>query len=569
MLQCRALVVALFASLTVCTVAWADVPEAVSIDLEMIAVPSGGQMFQISAMAVSDTVTRGALEVHLKGDFVMKEEVLRPVTLIPQRPTKITLPFRPAGGGDLGIVAVRLLDHSTGDPLVVRVFHVGGTPESGHVLTDEEVEDVISHRNAQHLRTSASERADRLIRELRGSGRRAVPIEGRDLTVEDEEWNQAVQVSDASAAEKLETGPPRPRNVQVQTCGVFDTVTSNNYVYTLAGTLDYIDEYLGGGEYTTGYGGHAVEVTTLVEYTDGCGGTQVRSKTYGPVSTSTGIFTINNFKSIIAAPNNPATRLKVTFVAAGQASWNWDLIPGEQMLFNQADFPVEWLSTGPMLRALFTSSNSTASYYFRWNEGARRAERQLNNESFRPTLRAGYDPNEDFLGAHVGVVPGLVGFGPTGKWVSRWVSSHEFGHLFNLYLSGPLPGGAHQTCVANDDLELALSEGFADWHASKWDSQGRSAYFPNCTNSDCPPCNTSGYAIEGNVQAFLWDVFDSVNHANDQGVDTVWKPLSRLWDYDGYIDLDHFIHDWTVRGLWGLDLPAIQALRPVCKVVNP
>jgi len=153
------------------------------------------------------------------------------------------------------------------------------------------------------------------------------------------------------------------------------------------------------------------------------------------------------------------------------------------------------------------------------------------------------------------------------------IVAHEFGHFFQFKLQNNQLGGGqpHFVCQVIN-LGPAFIEGFADWHGSFWETDGRDVYMP-CVGGECySACGTAGYGVELNVAAFFWDLFHFVNEPTfDQNLDTVSFPLSLLfnWASRDYTNFEDFYTDWRTRGVWGANEPVTGQLRNVNRVANP
>ncbi len=139
--------------------------------------------------------------------------------------------------------------------------------------------------------------------------------------------------------------------------------------------------------------------------------------------------------------------------------------------------------------------------------------------------------------------------------------AHEFGHFFQYQLQGgSLAGGGQHYYCGNSGDATAFVEGFADWHGAWWETDGRDYIVP-CESGECYTACPAGWRLEGNVQAFFWDLFDSVNSPTyDASIDTVIYPLTFLLNWGSYSSFPAFYDNFQSRGLFNTAVPGVRTV---------
>lgn len=550
----RRLLVCAWIALGFSFIVTADVAVPIRIDGEIIDLPRGGQVLLISATATDSR--SGTIEVRVEGDYLDPDSVVRAVTPAPGKPAQVRLPIQINAAGEIAHVIVRFVGDLPDEPVAVRVFQVGGVAERARLLGDAEAERVLAARGERETMARSERLTEREVRAILARGDHPVPIAGDPvaLSTEDRAWNAAV----------ARLAPPVNRNRRSRTnaCEIYDVLSPYNTVYSpFQGQMTYDDLYRN-GRFSPARNAHTVDIVTRAEYTDGCGNYQIRNTWYTVGTTSAGWFTVNNFATSIPQPENPVIRFKVTFHRTGTYLSPTSMSLGSIVLTNPADFPVQFLSgSGPFLHPYFSTSATSLGHWFRWNDEAVILEQNWSYEGVYTTFRSAFDAAYGGLGCKCATSPGLIQYGPQTAWSSRWLEAHEFGHILDLQLSNAAVGGtSHNMCTRLADTYTAFHEGFADWHASWWESEGRSVYV-TCNGGECQPCGT-GYRVENNVMAFFWDVFDYPTAG--EPADMLQKPLSAVRSFAygrSYADFLDFYNDWTNRGIWGAEQSVADQLR--------
>jgi hypothetical protein len=312
-----------------------------------------------------------------------------------------------------------------------------------------------------------------------------------------------------------------------------------------------------------------VAVTTQVRYQSPCGDVYFATQRYNGTISSNGFFDLPVTSSVSPGGSEPvlsffATAPEVGFVSCGLSFCYLALV--EQSL-SSSQFSGIWEGGNRRIFPIFTAVNSPYPFFFRWNEEVKSLQAAWAAASFGSSytsFKASYFSSANPPVYFWPVGSGYVIFDSANRWSSKWVMAHEFGHQFEYTLQGNqlAGGGGHSICEAVSDA-VGFIEGFADWHASYWETEARSLYFA-CTNGECYSTCLVGYRREGNVMAFFWDLFDTTNHtAYDAGLDPVFFALSLLKSWTNYGSFPAFYNNYTTRGLWGGQASAVNTLRSV------
>ncbi len=365
--------------------------------------------------------------------------------------------------------------------------------------------------------------------------------------------------------------PPEP-------CGKFH-ISDLNYSFPVSGFVSYYNLYQQGIERIGE--GYAVGVDTQVLWENYCDYYQYRTTRF--TGTTTGdpnaTFTINVTSYTGPGGPNPAVTFVTTAPDAGSRAAGTASITLVTQEVGPAYYFGGWNGGTYMMYPLFDTNSTANAFLFNWNEEIKSLQKRWSDSGFGASFtpfKAGYDPTfQDANAAFIPTSPGLVEFNDSGRWVFKWLMAHEFGHFFQYELQGGslAGGGTHSYCISSGDV-TSFSEGFADWHASWWEPDGRDYLVP-CLSFPDVECYTTcapGYRLEGNVQAFFWDLFDTENDptagsGRDAGRDTVTYSLGLLHNWTNYFTFNAFYDDFNSRGLW--TNPATPALKEVNNVNVP
>jgi hypothetical protein len=520
---------------------------------------------ELTVTSHTHALRRAQLDIR-EVDDLLKIDVSRyPLFLPKDVPVTLALPFIVGGQSPYGSLRVAILDAKE-TSFAVQVLHFERTGEDTvrQVTATEFSEIVVSHMRA--ARTAAIERrALELFNRVLSEGR--TPARSDEDTEFARAWNRLLE-------EHGMLSEPEDGSISgMSDCGPY-VISPNNYVYPLVVRLIYEDLY----EYyrvRVVESGYLVNVYTTVELVDGCGNVAYSSRSRSGETVYGGDARFDNFLTSVPPGSNPLDGLEaktpdvgVRVSGTSEITLYWQYLPPSEHSFY-------WAGTEAWVEPTFRSANSPYPFFFRYNEEARSLQRRWSGSisSAFTDFRAGYDASYVYPVAYERVAPGLVVFRDDGRWITRWVMAHEFGHHLQFRLQGNVSsyGGIHDVCWTLVDLRQSLGEGFANWHASQWETQGVNPSIP-CLGGECySTCADPGYAIEGNVYAFLWDIFDYTNDAtHDQGIDSVFRSLSFIanWDKD-YVSFLHFYNDFLDRGLWGDEATVTDQLRVVNRVHIP
>lgn len=555
---------------------FASPPEVLSMHGRLLRCHGGGQCFQVTVTALADHLTRGTMEVASSGDAANVAGGAIDVKLNTDEPKRFVFDVAPSTG-DLGEITFRYGPEENA-PIAAGSIYVAYNFGS---LTEIPAADYRSRLAKKLERTRIAEAeasAVRLAAEAAAGGKQPVPIDGASLNIEEEAWNRA-----AAKYARRNGG-----NVRAETCGVF-APSSNNYTYPLYGYIAYESGYNGQIIYLR-QPGYPVSVETRVEYTDGCGSYQYQTQSQSAITGANGSFIMQSVTSFDPPTSIPVTGVQVSAPDVGVMTV-LQLTPPQRYLVNYGG-TTETLRPGPesyswngyngTVYPVIRTSNSVYPFFFPWNDEIKRIRTQWANSGFSYRFNAGYDVNAVSNSEHTadaqfvetnlnGVDDALVVFGDISKWSSRWVMAHELGHELQFRLQGgnTLGSGVEHTICALLPAQNAFQEGFADWHASFWETEGRPY---NCTVGECGPACSYGYRHQGNVHAFFWDMFDWANDSSrDYSLDNVQYPLSTLhnWRSTGYSGFEDFFNDFTNRGIWGANQYTMEQLRRINMLVYP
>jgi len=566
-----AALISAFLTLLFSQMLFASVPVPIALDAQILDSPRGGQRLTIRVSSISLPVDDGVVQVTIAGDFLDAAAVTKRVSLKTGETAVVRMPIETNPTGELSNVVIRVLRAGQTTPIVVQELFVTGVAEHARIIQPDEAQQILASRAAQDAEARAKAVADQEVRTLLARGDRPVMNRGEPakLSAIERAWNDAVQ----RLAPRSETSSRlRPD------CAVFNQLSPRNYDWgTLSGTMRYDDQiqypYV---QISPRAAGHTVTLQVPIEFTDGCGNYQLQSTTYSANTYGGGSFTFpQDVISFNAPPNNPGTSFTVTFLKTGTLiTYPYlDMADGTLTLTDPSQFPIEY----GMLHAKFTSANSPNSFWFRWNDEAMDLESQWASwpTYMYLTFRSAYDPGytASVPGCHCQYSPGIATFGPNSSWDSRWVEAHEMGHEWDLQRSNAAIGGGPHTVCGQTDSYTAFHEGFADWHASKFETEGRDSYVQVDQYGELLPCPYglgAGYSREGNVAAYLWDVFDSVNSSTyDNGIDTISLPLTALGTWGAYSDFPAFYNAWTNGGVFGSYQSVADSLRAPNQVDVP
>ena len=565
--NCRPVLISAFLTLLFSLTTTASVPVAVEVDARIVDLPRGGQTLTIRVTSVSLPVDRGLVQVGIAGDYLDSAAVTKQISLKAGETEIVRLPIETNSAGELSSVAVRVLRDNDTTPIVVQELYVTGVAERARLIRPDEAQQIVAARGAQQAETRAKAMAEEEVRSVLARGGRPVMNQGdrAKLSIVERAWNDAVQ----------RLAPRNESRQRVRSdCGVFNQLSPRNHDWgQFSGSLWYQEQ--NGQVIQPRAAGQSVGLQAPVEFTDGCGNYQLLSTTYWANTYGNGIFTFpQNVISYNQPPDNPGTGVTVIFHKTGTLVSSNDMSEGVITLTNPADFPMIYGTLQPK----FTEGNSGSfRYWFRWNDEAMVLEQQWASRYMYLTFRSAYDPyyTSSLAGCHCQYSPGLVTFGPGSFWNPAWVQAHEMGHEWDLQRSNTAIGGAaaHNICSPASDPYTAFHEGFADWFGSNFETEGRAQYFQVDPYGELLPCPSGaqpGYSREGNVTAYLWDVFDDVNSAPyDNGLDTMSLSLNQLGNWAAYSDFPAYYNAWTNNGVFGSYQSVADALRTPNQVTGP
>lgn len=549
-------VVLLFA--VVAPLAFATLPTPVSVEAELTA----DGALQLRVTAHTDRLRAATLLVRSGGAVASF-----PLTLPPGTPVPVTL------ADATGEVIVRLVGHQ-GDPIFADTFHVERAGRAARLVPHEE-------RRAAGAAAKKAEATSELERRMRRIIAQQLARGGRPaLNTLDDPDDPAVQLWNA-LVEQMRKEKKRS-DVTIALAPGEDCPpwipSSYNYFYPVRGTFGYYDTFqeVWRRPFETGF---RVRIATLVEYEDQCGEYMLRRRYYYADSGQNGSFYFSSVQTI-DAPNtiNPVDEFAVTAPDVGLRNGSTMTTIAQTLPPSQHNY--YWSSAGEaVIDPFFTESFGNRPSFFRWNEQIKRLKRYWQGEGFSSyytPFRAAWESIGNGAYFHQ-TSPGMVVFGDSRRWSPKFLMAHEFGHQLHYRLQGDAPiwtnGDVHSMCQVND-AATAFAEGFANWAGVYMEWEGAFSFGIDCYQGECQvPC-TNGYRKEGNVMAYLWDIFDASNHATkDNGIDHVWFRTTILRDHwrwgANYSSFPDWWTDFRNKNAWGIYEFDTENLKPVNKVHVP
>lgn len=475
-----------------------------------------------------------------------------------------------AGRDAFGTVEVRVLA-ADGEVVAFESFGVGFSDHRDLILLPVgAVEHRVAELLAERAVVDARARARGLVASVLASGGRPVPASrvgtSSDPTVAPRADSQ--QAWDAEASDFDPSGESLLIPPEDDPCWPF--IQSGNSSYQVRGQLAYRDDFDGTTRFAAA--GYPVVVETQMRYQNACGSVMFRTHQYSTTTASNGWFSVQVSSHVAPGGPEPVVAFRATTPEAGTRSCgltNCNFTPLRQSL-TASQLGGVWEPTGRRIQPVFTAANSSHPFYFRWNDEIKSLRSRWAAAGFGSgamAFRATYVPTANPPLHFSTLGDGIVVFDSANRWVVKWLMAHELGHHFQYTIQGNnlAGGGPHTICQAVSDA-VGFVEGFADWHASWWEIEGRSLFFP-CSGQECWSDCVPGYRREGNVMAFFWDLFDGANHAtHDSGLDSVTLSLTLLTNWTGYSSFPAFYNDYSQRGLWGSKAVAVDTLRTVNRV---
>ena len=568
--------------------AFSNTPPVVTIDAAL----KGGSELLITTTSHMDKIAAVTLQVTSAGELFTIDAPPIPLQLPLEVPVTASVPIHLKATGRFGTAVVRLTSASLGTVQVVEFGFVntnGVTRRVGHAEYAATLNRVLDDRDA----AAADARAAVLIGSVLARGKMPAPTGGElssapgrpvESSNFEKAWNRLVAQFYATKTGKSGLHPsttslhPRP-NLD---CGPYVESPANRD-YPVQGYISYDNDHF---DQLPGIGidrllqepGYQGFVTTNVAFENDCF-VQYRIRAFDYTTSWSGSFNVTVRTIDDPSYSDPILYVSTTAPDAGERSCagSCTTINTVQQLLYPPNDRFQYAGGTIQLRPYYKFDAAPFRYFFHWNDEIKSLKRNWNNNGFYPSFVAGHDASVPAPGPgayfYAASGMGIIAFADTQEWSHLWLIAHECGHFFQFELQGNRFGGGqdHFVCQRIDEGP-AFKEGFADWHASFWETDGRLLYMP-CDGDECySNCGLGGYTVELNVAAFFWDVFDYTNHPTfDQNVDTVSYPLRLLfyWASRDYTSFHDFYTDFRNQGAWGSSEPVTAALRTVNRVNVP
>ena len=563
--------------------AFSTTPPVVTLDAEL----SGRDELLITVTSHMERISAVSVEVSSAGELFMIDIAPIPLQLPLEVPVTVRAPVHLTPNGRFGTAIVRVVGAGLGTLKVVEFTFTrtdGGPQRVSHTQYAAAVNAILDDRDA----AAAEQRAAELIRSVLARGKRPVATGGvlpsaPGRAVENSNferaWNRLVAQLDAAKNSKAglhvsgESLHPRP----ALNCGPY-VESPDNRDYPLQGNIYYDNDHFGFHRLLQepGYQGF---VTTNVAFENDCF-VQYRIRAFDYTTSWSGSFSVT-----VRTIDDPSVRDPILYVSttapdAGERTCaeSCTTINTVQQLLYPTDDHFQYLGGTIQLAPYYNRNIAPSAYLFHWNDEIKSLQRNWSyygfGQSYTPFI-AGHDSSvgQSVTAYFYQVPPGIIAFDDSAEWPFLWVIAHECGHFFQFKLQNNQLGyGQPHNACQQIDVGPAFREGFADWHASFWETDGRFIYMP-CNGDECySNCGSGGYRVELNVAAFFWDVFDNANDPNsDQSADTVVYPLSLLFNWAGrdYTSFDDFYADFRDRGAWGSSESVTATLRTVNRINVP
>jgi hypothetical protein len=562
------------------TTVFGNTPPVVTVD-----VVRDGTDLIVSTTSHMPAIKQVSLETTASGELFTIAAPAMSLQLPLEVPVTLRVPIHLTAKGIFGTVAIRLTSSTLGTVKVIEFAFVrtNGTMRAvNHTEYAATVASILDDRDA----AAVEERAGRLIQEAVAHGKlpaattEDVPAgPGRPVPNSNFEkaWNRLVTKyytqKAATATRHVIATSLHPRSLS---CGPY-IESPDNRDFPVQGAITYDNNSIGFNRplQNPGYLGF---VTTTVAFENDCF-VQYRVRAFDYTTSWGGAFAVTVRTIDDPSYRDPILYLSTTAPDAGERRCSPTCISAintVQQLLYPPDDRFQFTSGTIQLRPHYDQNNGPSRYLFHWNDEIKTLQQDWAwsgiPSSYTPFI-AGHDSNLIQTANFYQVPPGIILFSDDHVWTIRWSVAHECGHFLQFMLQGGQLGDGQQHSVCQAiDIGPGFREGFADWHASYWETDGRILFMP-CDGGECySNCGANGYRIELNVAAFFWDVFDYTNHpAFDQNSDTVSYPLTLLlnWAARDYTSFDDFYTDFRDRGLWGASEPVTATLRGVNGVTSP
>lgn len=154
----------------------------------------------------------------------------------------------------------------------------------------------------------------------------------------------------------------------------------------------------------------------------------------------------------------------------------------QQLLYPPNDH-FQYVGGTIQLGPYYNYSSAPSRYLFHWNDEIKSLQRNWSYNgfgSYYTPFIAGHDASAGPSPAYFyQVPPGIIAFNNDGEWPYLWVIAHECDHFFQFKLqNNQLGSGQPHNVCQQIDVGPAFREGFADWHGSFWETDGRFLYMP-------------------------------------------------------------------------------------------
>jgi hypothetical protein len=562
--------------------AFSTTPPVVTIDAAL----KGPDELIITTTSHMERISVVSMEVTSAGELFTID--IAPISLkLPlEVPVTVSVPMRLTPSGGFGTAIVRIVDASLGAVKVVEFTftRTNGLPRSvSHTEYAAAVNAILDDRDA----AVAEQRAAELIRSVLARGKRPVATGGvlpsaPGRAVENSNferaWNRLVaQLGVANGKSGLQVSGkslhPRP----AVGCGPY-VESPDNRDYPVQGNIYYANENFFPYPQKRplqepGYQGF---VTTYVAFENDCF-VQYRIRAFDYTTSWGGSFSVT-----VRTIDDPSVRDPILYISTTAPDAGERLCPDTctgintvQQLLYPPDDHFQYVGGAIQLAPYYNTNIAPSRYLFHWNDEIKSLQRNWSYNgfgSYYTPFIAGHDSNaaDAYFFA---TPPGIIAIGDGAKWNSLWLIAHECGHFFQFKLQGNRLGYGQPHFVCQQiGVGPAFREGFADWHGSFWETDGRNVFVP-CNGGECySNCGSGGYSVELNVAAFFWDVFDYTNDpAFDLNADTVGYPFGLLFYWAGrdYTSFDDFYTDFRNRGAWGSSESVTATLRTVNRVDVP
>ena len=548
------------AGLLAATATASTIPPLVVTGILEGATQTGGTLI-VSVEATQRSFSTLRVDLSALGGELKTPAALPAFGLYPGVPVRLSIPITLAASKspeETGSLVVRVLSPS-GSPITTRIFHFIGRPGFPVAeLSPADFEAILAKHAADNATVDANKVTARLVEATLARNKRPVPSTFGSAAGEASSSVAAASPSQAAWDRASTSLGPSPQSPPDQ-CGQLHQ-DADNYAIPVAGQAFYYDPH----EQSTTHlaGGYTVAVDTQVLWSNLCDD-QYRTTRYFGTTDDNGGYSMTVTSSVAPGTGNPLVSFLAEAPDAGVRSGNAGMIPITQSLLPGYHHG-GWEGTTWRMFPLFDPANSFYTFLFRWNNEIKSLQSRWAESgfgSYYTPFKAGYDSSAQDSTAFVISAPGLVAFNTAGSYTIKWTMAHEFGHFFQYQLQGgSLDGGGQHSYCGNYGDAVAFVEGFADWHGAWWETDGINFIVP-CDGGDCYGCSSAGWRLEGNVQAFFWDLFDAVNSSSqDGGVDTVTYPLNFLQNWNTYSSFPSFYSDFQGRGLFNSAVPAIRTV---------